>query len=223
MTNHLNPAKLAGEIAVNDNVKVYLFDQPDGSQTLVYWAVSEVDTSRGSNLKITTDNATTFTLPLADGEYAATDMVGTPFTVTAANGAATLNATRWPAYIDGLRGLSATKKPAYPRGKMITYAPSADEDLTVVIRVDANKDDFKSANRKSLAEMPNETGRLKVQVWNLDNTPKTGLESGQYAQDGPPARRRRRFGRHARNHRPARHGQSRIRCNLQTNPRREEL
>ena len=187
MTNHLNPAKLAGEIAVNDNVKVYLFDQPDGSQTLVYWAVSEVDTSRGSNLKITTDNATTFTLPLADGEYAATDMVGTPFTVTAANGAATLNATRWPAYIDGLRGFSATKKPAYPRGKMITYAPSADEDLTVVIRVDANKDDFKSANRKSLAEMPNETGRLKVQVWNLDNTPKTGrllVEGG--VLDGMP-------------------------------------
>ena len=70
---------------------------------------------------------------------------------------------------------------------MITYAPSADEDLTVVIRVDANKDDFKSANRKSLAEMPNETGRLKVQVWNLDNTPKTGrllVEGG--VLDGMP-------------------------------------
>ena len=186
MTAHLNPAKLAGEIAVNDNVKVYLFDQPDGSQTLVYWAISDVDTSRGSNLKITTDNATSFDIKLADGEYAATDMVGTPFTVKAANGVATLNATRWPAYIDGIHGLTATTKP-YPRGRMITYEPSNDEDLSVVIRVDANKEDFQSANRKSAASMPNETGRLKVQVWNLSETPKTGrlLVEGGVLDDMP--------------------------------------
>lgn len=173
MTSHLATARLAGEMTLNDKLKAYVFQQQDGSQTLVYWAVSEVDTSHGSRLKVTTDNATEFTLRIPNGNYQATDMAGTPFTVTSIDGEAKLTATRYPSYIDGLHGLAADKKP-YPVGKKIRYVPSNDEDLSVIIRVDPDKDDFKVVDRKSAAELNTLKGRMKVQVWNLEETAKEG-------------------------------------------------
>ena len=46
--------------------------------------------------------------------------------------------------------------------------------MTVIIRADPNPDDFTVGNRKSRAQMPNTTGRLRLQVWNLSEQPKRG-------------------------------------------------
>lgn len=172
-TAQLVAATMLGELNVGDACRAYLLQQPDGSQTVVLWALSEVDTAKGGPLHITTDHATDVTLRLPNGQYALTDMMGAPSTLTVTGGAATLKATRYPLYIAGLRGLKPDT-PATPVGQFQRYQPAPDEDMTVIIRADLNPDDFTVGNRKSRAQMPNTTGRLRLQVWNLSEQPKRG-------------------------------------------------
>ena len=54
------------------------------------------------------------------------------------------------------------------------YEPAADEDLSVIIRVDLNAEDFEIGNQKTLASLKGDTGRLRVQVWNLGDSAKKG-------------------------------------------------
>ncbi len=187
MTSRIGNARLAGELRVRNGVKAYLFNQPDGSQSIVYWALSNVDSSHGSGLTIDSDNAMSLTLRLPDGRYPAADMVGTPSVVEAKGNEATLHATRFPSYVDGIHGLEADIKP-YSKGRRIVYQPTTEEDLSIIIRADADKDDFKVINRKSTAELLKKSGRIKIQVWNLDKTAKTGrLDVQGGSLDGAPA------------------------------------
>ena len=76
------------------------------------------------------------------GTYVLDDMCGRR-TAVACDGTAPLKleATRFPAYLSGLRGLKADVAP-FPRGAVKPYAPAADEDLSVVLRVDLDPADF---------------------------------------------------------------------------------
>ena len=102
------------------------------------------------------------------------DMCGHVTTVAAStDGTLSLPATRFPAYVSGLKGLVADVPP-HPTGKVMPYEPAADEDLSVIIRVDLNAEDFEIGNQKTLATLRGDTGRLRVQVWNLCDIAKTG-------------------------------------------------
>ncbi|MGN0879725.1 MAG: hypothetical protein ACI4WT_09790 [Oligosphaeraceae bacterium] len=185
-TAQLVAATMLGELNVGDACRAYLLQQPDGSQTVALWAISNLETATGGVLHITTDNATDVTLRLPDGHYALTDMMGAPSTLAVTGGAATLKVTRYPVYIAGLRGLKPDT-PATPAGQFQRYQPAPDEDMTVVIRADLNPEDFTVGNRKSRAQMPNTTGRLRLQVWNLSDQPKRGHLNVQGASlDGVP-------------------------------------
>lgn len=81
--------------------------------------------------------------------------------------------SRYPAYLSGLRGLTADIA-AVPSDIPTPYAPMADEDLSVVLRVDLNTNDFQVAGRKSVAELNAHAGRLRLHVWNLSPIPKKG-------------------------------------------------
>lgn len=172
IVRELGQARLEGEVDLGDKVKAYLFSQPDGAQTLAFWAVSPVDT-HSDTVKSTPDYATPLELAANDGEHRLTDLCGHVTSAACANGRIKLTATRFPAYLSGLRGMSAAVKP-FPRGKVETYVPKADEDLSVVMRVDLNTNDFAVAAQKSLATLTAETGRIRLQVWNLSETPKRG-------------------------------------------------
>ena len=79
------------------------------------------------------------------------------------------------AYLSGLHGLKADVKP-FPTGEIDRHTnPPADEDLTVIFRTELNEDDFIITGQKAVAEMPRtEGGRMKVIIWNLSDTTKTG-------------------------------------------------
>jgi hypothetical protein len=172
MTKFLVNAKLQGEIAVNDKIKAYVFDKPDNSQVLCYWAISDLDT-KGGGIDIENLYETTFEIDLPDGTYKTADMCGVPGTIVATNGKATIKANRFPAYIDGIKNLKATT-PAIEQGKIIPYSPGQDEDLAVIIRADFAKEKLEITDRKSCLEMLGESARATIQVWNLDNRQKTG-------------------------------------------------
>jgi len=173
MTRELVSARLAGAMDVGQDLRAYLFDQPDGSQTVVYWSASPVDTASGGSMRIDEDFAKELSLPVANGTYRLSDLCGARSAVTAANGVLKLTSTRFPSYVAGLHGLKAAT-PAHPAGKVSPYVPKANEDLTVIIRVDLNTNDFRVTSQKTCAVLKGDKGRLRVQVWNMGGGAKTG-------------------------------------------------
>jgi len=174
MTRELVSARLAGEMSVGDGLRAYLFEQPDGSQTVVYWSVSPLDTTSSSGIVYPTpDFAKELTINVANGTYRLSDLCGTRSTIAVTNGVLALASTRFPSYVAGLHGLKA-QKPPFPTGKVKPYVPAADEDLTVILRVDPNTNDFAVGSQKTRAILKGDTGRLRLQVWNMGDSAKTG-------------------------------------------------
>ena len=172
MTRELVSARLLGEMDVGKDLRAYLFEQPDGSQTVMYWSVSPMDIA-GGLIVATPDYARTLNLKVANGTYRVSDLCGHESSAMASDGVLSLESTRFPAYVSGLRGLAA-KNPARPRGKVRPYVPKDNEDLTVIIRVDLNTNDFTVAGQKTSAVLKADTGRMHIQVWNMGDTSKTG-------------------------------------------------
>ncbi len=173
ITDRLVQAKLLGEIDIREGVRAFVFEQPDGSQTLVFWSVSDLDAAGGRVALTRDDVPLDLQLPVPDGSYTLTDLLGMRRTVQAENGRLSLRSTRYPAYLAGLEGLRPDRKP-FPTGRVERHRPARDEDLTVVVRLDLNTDDFEIAGQKSTASLHTSSGRVRLQVWNLDQTPKSG-------------------------------------------------
>ena len=173
MVGELASARLAGEVKVGDGLRAYLFDQPDGSQTVAYWSVSPLDTATGGKVESTPDCERTMRLAAPDGEYRLVDTCGMRSVAAAKGGALALASTRYPSYVSGLRGLKADVAPK-PCGKVLPYAAADDEDLSVVIRAEFDGGDFEVTNQKTLAVLKGNRGKVRVVVWNLGDTAKTG-------------------------------------------------
>ncbi len=173
MTRELVSARLVGELGIGEGLRAYLFAQPDGSQTVAFWSVSEVDVMRSGVAKASPDFARMASIPAADGSYRVSDLCGTDRTVVASNGVLAVESTRFPSYVAGLRGLSA-RVLAHPPGSVKPYVPASDEDLSVIVRVDLNTNDFEIAAQKTYAVLKGDSGRLRLQVWNMGDSAKTG-------------------------------------------------
>ena len=180
MVRELASARLAGEIKAGDGLRAYLFAQLDGSQSVVFWSVSPLDTATSrptvaarNPIPAQDDFRRAMGLAVADGAYRLTDLCGSRSTVTAEGGTLKLEATRYPAYVSGLHGLKADVQPQ-PCGRVLPYVARADEDLAVVVRAEFDKGDFEISDQKTRAVLKGETGRVRVFVWNLGDTAKTG-------------------------------------------------
>lgn len=172
MTRELVSARLVGEMAADKGLRAYLFEQPDGSQTVMHWSVSPMDLA-GGHIVATPDYARKFNLPVANGTYRLSDLCGIRSSATVTNGVLELASTRFPAYVAGLRGLSV-KTPARQKGKVQHYVPKADEDMSVILRVDLNTNDFAVAGQKTRAVLKSDAGRMRIQAWNMGDAAKTG-------------------------------------------------
>lgn len=122
MIREVGSAQLVGEVKVGEGAKAFLFNQPDGSQTLSFWSVSPVDTQGTGVVSCEPDFAMRLTIPAPDGTYRISDLCGWQSSAMATNGVLSLDATRYPAYVSGLRGVVADT-PARPAGKAGPYAP----------------------------------------------------------------------------------------------------
>ena len=176
MTRELADARLAGAINVGKGLRAYLFDHPDGSQTVAFWSESPVDTAtEGSTpIKPVPDFARTLRLKLSTkgGRFRFADLCGTVSSATSdADGTLTLAATRFPAYVSGLRGLRADE-PARAMGQNATGASIPEKDIAVVFRVDLRPGDFEKT--KTMAIAKTNSPHLRVQVWNFGDAAKRG-------------------------------------------------
>ena len=177
MTRELGDARLAGAIKVGKGFRAYLFDHPDGLQTVAFWSESPVDTeTSGSALvKASPDFARRLRLKLpfpCGGSFRIVDLCGTVSSVGPdADGTLTLAATRFPSYVSGLRGLRADE-PVRSMGQTTTSASLSKKDISVVFRVDLKPGDFKTT--KTMAVATTDSPHLRIQVWNFGDAAKTG-------------------------------------------------
>ncbi len=161
MIRRVGNATLEGELDVGEGVRAFVFRQGDGFQTVLHWAVSPLDTESGM-LADGPDLARTFAL---DGRE--------------------IRTTRMPGYADGLRGLVPARRARSVGSHVHTVAP--DVDLSVVIAPILSREDFVWCDLKSVAALTKAAGRLKINVWNLSDTAKTGtLHVAGCRMDGLP-------------------------------------
>lgn len=210
MARELGDATLVGPLAVGDGGRAYLFDHPDGSQTVAFWSESPIDTATDGATPVTSEPDFAREVRLNVPDFASggakthgadavfcrlVDMCGAVSEVALeADGALVLPATRFPAYVTGLRGLRGVASPvrgapaARPRDGARTAGTSpTGGDLPVVLRVDLNPDDFEISNNKTLAVAKGDAPRLRVQAWNLSETAMTGrVEVSGAILDGLP-------------------------------------
>ncbi len=170
-TRLLGRARPEGELAVGKGSRAFLYTQPDGSQTVVFWTLSEADTAGEGAPPVASapDGAAKLRLPVASGRYALTDLCGATSEVRSN----AVPASRFPAYLSGLRGLKA-KVRAVPPGRLGAAAPAANEDRSIVLRADLDPADFRISGQKTTADLQGDTGRLRLHVWNLSDRPKRG-------------------------------------------------
>lgn len=141
-----------GEMAVTSGVRVCLFTAADGAQTLMHWSESPVDSGC-----------------VRRGDYRVGDACARTFTV----GGRTLTTTRVPDYAHGFRGLVADVAPV-PRGTVGATPVAADEDRSVVLRVDFAPGETLLDGDRSGVEILRNALQARISVWNLSDKAKKG-------------------------------------------------
>ncbi len=162
----LGNARYLGEYGLGPGKRGFLFEQPDKTQTLIFWLESAIDRAKqDSSISDKPVPDGMIALPGA-GELTVTDIVGTEKTVSRN----AVPVSRYPAYADGLTGLKPSKEaPSF--GRM--GALETDRDLTIVLNpfplegFEAEKTRF-----GVLATAP--AGKVKLEIFNLSNEEKTG-------------------------------------------------
>ena len=228
----LGDARLLGALDTPEGLRAFLFDRPDGSQTVAFWSESPLDTTTSNSPSV--DPEPEFerewrldyqrrdaeaqraapgdgALPLPEHRegnnlsltsFHLVDMCGMVSEVLPeADGSLVLPASRFPAYLSGLRGLAAAKGTKAPRaggsfagaseapraggsfagaseapradGSFAGAAPSAPSPI--VLRPVLDRDDFAISGGKTLAVMKGDTGRARIEVWNFSDMVRTGI------------------------------------------------
>lgn len=169
-------AELEGRVDLSDTHKEgYLFANPDGTQTLVAWMRSKLDTQNGV-VDAKDDLPGMLVLKSNPGQtHRVTDAVGFTRNIMAdAHGELVVPISRFATYIEGLSGLGACERPIQ-KGKIERHDFPATIDPTIIVRTDLHPDDFVLNSTKSMVDMTRKEGRMKVHVWNLSSQAKTGV------------------------------------------------
>ena len=212
----LDDARLLGALDAPEGLRAFLFERPDGSQTVAFWAESPLDTqtSNSPSVEPEPDFGREWRLTLPEGSYGGTktqednlapspqsspsspsnsepsrpsrtlreeiyrlvDMCGMVSDVSPeADGSLVLHATRFPAYLSGLRGLAAAKGAETPVSDASSAGAEPSAPAPIVLRPVLDHDDFAISRGKTLAVMKGDTGRARIEVWNFSGTARIGL------------------------------------------------
>ena len=176
----LGDARLLGEIDAGEGVRAYLYEglatPPDSlatepCQTVVFWAEPG---AKDAVLRLRDSVVSRGFGGVPRRSCRLVDMCGMISTPQLAHDdALALPATRFPQYLTGLRGL-APSKPAITPAKIGAPVAEPDEDLSVIVRVELDNRDWSVTRNKTRAVLNSETGRLRVEVWNLGSAAKEG-------------------------------------------------
>lgn len=173
LTDRLSAAEYLGTIRAGKGIRGFLYLLPDGTQTLVYWSVSPLDTERhGADLKMSNRYERSFQLQTGNGNFRIFNIFGTPHEVRAKDGVLTLTADRLPKLLTGLSGM----KPDVPfrRTEKAAVRPVGYSDKTIVYRVKLSND-FTISPAKNCVDPGKENAKFTLQIFNLSKTSKRGM------------------------------------------------
>ena len=161
----LADAKYLGTYDLTAGSSAFLYEKPDGSQTLVFW-----DNDPKSEWN---KNSQYARLHLPDGKYTIKDNYGFSRQVTAKNNRLLIGFNKTPSYLCGISGLKASRPAMVKTGN---YKRPANLDMNVIINAVCSKD-FSIAFKKNYAEPKKENAHMKVQLYNFDTVAKSGTIS----------------------------------------------
>lgn len=159
-------AKLLGLLFDDGKIRSYLYEFPDGTQTLVCWAVSQVE-KRGNDLKSVPEVSGEYSLP-AEGRYVCVDACGAKRPISGS-----LAVNRFPQYVRGLKGLSPIRR-ARPPEPFGAPPAGADEDRTIVLQPVLDNPTSNVGNCRSELEFTGQPLGMTIDVWNFEGRPKKG-------------------------------------------------
>ncbi len=170
LTDRLGNATPEGEVDLGDGVKGFLFRQKNGSKTLAFWSISDVDAKL--NVAPSKDHflKRPVTLPKQRGVLKGVDAFGVPFETDGGS----LTATRYPAYLDGVTGLKVSIPFQAP--ELEGALPKKDLDKTIIFQTKLS-DDFQLFPDKSGVDLKKDDAKFTLQVWNLSDQAKQGTIS----------------------------------------------
>lgn len=178
LTFNLAAATPLGELKLNNGVRAFLYLQPDGTQTVVLWSKSEIDNLESENpdsIKLSDNIPIQLQIPLEASEakdaYFGFDIMGSPLAFNCRDGILKLTATRFPMYINGLRGLAPDIK--FKNNKTPGAPNRPDLDKTIVYRAELNED-FKLQAMKHMAFLNKPTGKIVLEIYNFSDEEKSG-------------------------------------------------
>lgn len=180
----LGDAKLLGEMKMPEGVRAFLFRQPDGSQSVILWSVSPVETDDRRGIKPTPAFEKEVVFP-ASGKVTVTEMLGAQKTLLPENGGLRVTSTRFPLYLAGLSGLKADL-PAIP----VKPFPGMDGEkyekgiIMNLVFPEACKISYMGDS----ISIPGDRTDAVLQVWNLTGREQKGVIEGRgCAFGGVPA------------------------------------
>ncbi len=162
----LDRARCLGEYDLGAGKRGFLFEQPDRSITLVFWAESALDLVRHDSAVGDVPIPESFFSLGGPGMVALTDIVGTRKQVPRGR----IPVSRYPAYAEGLSGLAPTR-PAGPLGT--PGALTTDKDLAVVVNP-SFRSGFSVDRSRTLMLATAPSGSVVLDIFNLSGEEKTG-------------------------------------------------
>ena len=174
LTCRLAGARYEGKVDLGPRLSGFLYQQPDGAQTLVFWSRSELDDrERDSDPGVDINNRRELPLALsvsapAGAAFALADIMGKEAAVTSKDGRLALTACRFPAYLTGPLGLKPTTPAPAPKR---LRPPAADKAMDVVFKLVLGEN---FAPQKTYAALTGEAGKLALEVYNFGATAQTG-------------------------------------------------
>ncbi len=165
LTAQLSAARFLGEYSAGSGIRAFLFEQPDGGRTLVYWSLSKVDDGKS------TGESRDFTLPVTGGEtLSQCDIFGTPMEIRKTQRKLELTAERYPVYLSGLKGIEPTIP--VPDRKIQPGPEVGDKNIVLQVRL---SDDFTVAAGGSSVDLKTTPARLTLVAFNLSDREKSGI------------------------------------------------
>lgn len=173
LTAQLSNAVYLGKYELKKGIKGFLYEQPDQTQTLVFWSESELDLTKKENpqINITDIRKIDFTLKSdIQDNLCLTDLVGKESILISGNDEIHLTATRYPAYLSGLKRLQpSTIAPIVPN---IKSRKMYDKDLSIVLCAKTGVG-FQMESR-TLVGIKEKSADINLEIYNFSSKNKTG-------------------------------------------------
>ena len=147
LLNELGSAKCLGEVDLGKEMRGFLYQQPDGSRTLAFWSISELDTVKDNTpippFKDLKENC----FEISGTSAAVVDSFGTPHTYTGKNGKIRIPSVRLTAYLHNAPAMKIIRPPA----KQGVASPRKREmDRSIVFRIRPSRDYILNTSRCSM-------------------------------------------------------------------------